>query len=296
MPATATHHRTTLPTSMTAVTTVLTPAERLRVDAAGEGLYRSIHRDSVQDVARDVREARANAVVVSVKVCERGMAEPLTAMVREFPRVPTLALLSELSPRTPQTLLQLGTSGVRRLIDVRDAAGWSQLRSAVCDECGNTVQRYALGKLAHDLVGASDDCWRFFQSLFLCTPDVCTIRKLSRRLGVGSSTLMSRFFRYQLPSPKRYLAMARLVRAAHLFENSGFSVANVANHLQYSSPQSFGRHVRALLSTTAMEFRVQFDSAAMVERFRQDLVHPYLEKLRRIRPLARHSGSIRQVM
>jgi AraC-like DNA-binding protein len=288
--------RAPLSVSPTAVTTVLTPAERLRVDAAGEGIYRSYHRDSVQDVARDVRESRANAVVVSVAVCERGMAEPLSAMVREFPRVPTLALLSEVSPRTPQTLLLLGTSGVRRLIDVRDAGGWSQLRSAVCDECGNNIQRYALGKLAQDLMGASDDCWRFFQSLFLSTPDICTIRRLAKRLDVQSSTLMSRFFRAQLPSPKRYLAMARLVRAAHLFENRGFSVANVANHLQYSSPQSFGRHVRALLSVTAIRFREEFNSAAMVERFRDELVHPHIDKLRRIRPLARPSGSIRQVM
>ncbi len=296
MSAIGTVPRSTIPASLTSVTTVLTPAERSRVDAAGQGLYRAIHRDSVQDVARDVRESRASAVVVSVKVCDRGMAEPLTAMVREFPRVPTLALLSELTPRTPQTLLLLGTSGVRRLIDVRDASGWSQLRSAVCDECGNTIQRYALGKLAQDLAGASDDCWRFFQSLFLCTPDVYTIRRLARHLDVMSNTLMSRFFRAQLPSPKRYLAMARLVRASHLFENRGFSVANVANHLQYSSPQSFGRHVRALLSTTAVEFRARFDAATMVERFRHDLVHPYLDRLRRIHPLARNSGSIRQVM
>ena len=38
------------------------------------------------------------------------------------------ALLSELGPRTPQTLLSLGTSGVRRLIDVRDSSGWRLLR------------------------------------------------------------------------------------------------------------------------------------------------------------------------
>ena len=164
------------------------------------------------------------------------------------------------------------------------------------DECGNTVQRYALGKLATDLTGASDDCWRFFQSLFLSTPDVCTIRRLAIRLSVESSTLMSRFFRARLPSPKRYLATARLVRASHLFENRGFSVANVANHLQYSSPQSFGRHVRALLNMTAMEFRERVDSAAMVEHFRKELVHPHIDKLRRIRPLARPSGATRQVM
>jgi AraC-like DNA-binding protein len=270
---------------LTNVATLLTPAERTRVDAAGEGLYRSLHRESVDDAVRDVREARAAAVVLSVTYCERVASEPLAMMVREFPRVPTLALLSELGPRTPQTLLSLGTSGVRRLIDVRDAGGWRQLRSALTDECGNTIQRYALGQLGSDLEGASPDCWRFFEVLFLSAPSVCTVRRLARSLGVLPSTLMSRFFRAGLPAPKRYLAMARLVRAAHLFENRGFSVANVANHLEYSSPQSFGRHVRTILRLTAVEFRERYDGPGMLDRFREELVLPHLQALRSLSPL-----------
>lgn len=269
---------------ITAVTTVLTPGERLRVDAAGEGLYRSLHRETVQDVARDVREARAAAIVLSVSCCER-TSDSVATMVREFPRIPTVALLSELGPKTPHTILALGTSGVRRLIDVRDAMGWRQLRAALSDECGNTVQRLALIQLAQDLRGATDDCWRFFKALFLCPPDTVTVRKLARAIDVVPSTLMSRFFRAGLPAPKRFLSMARLVRAAHLFENHGFSVANVANHLQYSSPQSFGRHVRMLLGMTAVEFRAHYNGASMVERFRADLVVPNLPALRALRPL-----------
>ena len=46
------------------IATMLTPTERLRVDAAGEGLYRTIHRDSVADVLRDLREQRISAVLV----------------------------------------------------------------------------------------------------------------------------------------------------------------------------------------------------------------------------------------
>ena len=277
---------------VTHVTTILTPAERIRVDAAGEGLYRSIHRDSVLDVMRDVREARAAAVVLSVSYCERTPTETVASMVREFPRVPTVALLSELGPRTPQTLLSLGTSGVRRLIDVRDASGWRMLRTALTDECGNSVQRLALGLLARDLDGASPDCWRFFRALFLSPPSVCTVRRLADLLGILPSTLMSRFFRAGLPAPKRFLAMARLVRAAHLFENHGFSVANVANHLEYSSPQSFGRHVRTMLHLTAMEFRAEYDGARMLSRFRTELVIPHLGALRRLTPLSYTSSSI----
>ena len=272
--------------SITNVATILTPAERSRVDAAGEGLYRSIHRESVDDVIRDVREARAAAVVVSVSYCDKTSSNPVASMVREFPRVPTLALLSELGPRTPHTLLSLGTSGVRRLIDVRDASGWRMLRSALTDECGNSIQRFALGRLADDLTGASHDCWRFFEALFLSPPSVTTVRRLSKNLGVFPSTLMSRFFRAHLPPPKRYLAMARLVRAAHLFENQGFSVANIANHLEYSSPQSFGRHVMSMLGLSANEFRQRYDGAGMLDRFRQDLVVPHAGALKRLRPLA----------
>lgn len=273
--------------SITNVATILTPAERSRVDAAGEGLYRSIHRDSVDDVIRDVREARAAAVVVSVSYCDKAKENPVATMVREFPRVPTLALLSELGPRTPQTILSLGTSGVRKLIDVRDASGWRHLRSALTDECGNSIQRFALGRLADDLRGATDDCWRFFEALFLSPPSVTTVRRLARNLNVYPSTLMSRFFRAHLPAPKRYLATARLVRAAHLFENQGFSVANIANHLEYSSPQSFGRHVRGLLGLSAQEFRERYDGAGMLDRFREDLVLPHAAALKRLRPLAR---------
>jgi hypothetical protein len=101
---------------------------------------------------------------------------------------------------------------------------------------------------------------------------------------------MSRFFRAGAPTPKRYLAMARLVRAARLFENAGFSIANVANHLDYSSPQSFGRHVRTLLQITAGEFRERYDGARMFDRFRTDLVLPYAEVLRTLRPLTPPAG------
>ena len=36
------------------IATLLTPEERLRVDAAGEGCYRTLHRESVDDVIRDL--------------------------------------------------------------------------------------------------------------------------------------------------------------------------------------------------------------------------------------------------
>ena len=277
------------PTDLPPISTLLTPAERQRVDAAGEGCYRALHRDSVDDLIRDLKTRRVQAVLVSVS-CAGSQAGRMASLVREFPRVPAVALLSELELKTPHAVLALGQSGIRRLVDVRQPIGWRELRGALMADAGDSGHRNILSQLAVDLAGAPEDCWRFFETIFTCSPRIGNVRELSRHLQVLPSTMMSRFFRAGAPAPKRYLAMARLVRAARLFENAGFSVANVANHLDYSSPQSFGRHVRTLLHMTAGEFRHRYDGAGMFERFRADLVLPYLTELRALRPLTAPPG------
>ena len=217
--------------ALTPIATVLLPAERPRVDAAGEGLYRALHRDSLEDVLRDLRERRVSAVLVSVTRCGAGDAGHVARIVREFPRVPAVALLTQFEPATPRAVLSLGQSGVRALVDVRQPAGWRELRDLLIADRSGDIQRLALGQLALDLAGAPDDCWRFFEALFAGSARPATVRALARQLDVTPSTLMSRFFRARLPAPKRYLAMARLTHAARVFENPGLSVANVANLL-----------------------------------------------------------------
>jgi len=275
------------------VTTMLTAVERARVDAAGEGLYYAMHRDSMEDVLRDLKERGASAVLVSVARCGEREAARVATVVREFPRVAAVALLTQVEAATPHTVLSLGRSGVKTLVDVRQPSGWRELRSVLAAERpGGAIQRAALARLGADLEGAPEDCWRFFETLFSCGNRVSTVRLLARQLGVLPSTLMSRFFRARLPAPKRYLATARLCRAASLFENPGLSVANVALALDYSSPQSFGRHVRTLLGATAVDFRHRYDGEGMLQRFRDELVLPFLPTLRTFTPLTAPPGWI----
>lgn len=273
------------------IATMLTPTERIHVDAAGAGSYRAMHRDSVAEVVEDLKLNRASAVVFSVTRCDVQARAGVAALVREFPRVPTVALLTQIDRATPHTMLSLGSTGVRQLVDVREAEGWRELRNYLFAARGEDIQREALSQLAEDLAGAPNDCWRFFEAIFLAPPRVATVRLLAKRLDVLPSTLMSRFFRARLPAPKQYLAMARLVRAARLFENPGFSIANVANHLDYSSPQSFGRHVRTWLDLTAAQFRDRYDGLGMLQHYRETLVRPHVAALRGLRPLSPTWGS-----
>ncbi|NUQ21166.1 MAG: helix-turn-helix domain-containing protein [Gemmatimonadaceae bacterium] len=267
------------------MTTVLDPAERARVDAAGVGVYRALHRDSLEDVFRDLRERPIGAVLVSVCRCQEREASKIATMVREFPRVPAVALLSQLEQQTPRAVLALGRSGVRTIVDVRQPTGWRELRAVLVEGRSDDIQRLALARIAGDLPGAPPDCQQFFELLFR-PRTAATIRSLAKALGILPSTLMSRFFRAHLPAPKRYLAMARLVRAARLLENPGLSVASVSNHLDYSSPQSFGRHIRTMIGLTAVEFRERYDGEGMLQQFRAELVLPYVAVLRRFSPLS----------
>jgi AraC-like DNA-binding protein len=279
-------------TERTPVSTILTPLERARVDAAAQGLCDPLHRESLDEVLSDLRQQKANLVLIAVARYGPQSSSSVAAMVREFPRIPAVALLTETQSSTPHTTLALGQLGIRTLVDARIPTGWQTLRNLLASQGSVDLQRSALTQISLDLPGVSKDCWRFFELLFDSSPRISTVRQLARHLNILPSTLMSRFFRAKLPAPKRYLSLARLIRAARLFENPGLSVARVANHLDYSSPQSFGRHVRTMMQMSPVRFRSKFDGQGMLQYFRTEVVLPYVDVLRTFRPAAAYPGWI----
>jgi transcriptional regulator GlxA family with amidase domain len=142
------------------------------------------------------------------------------------------------------------------------------------------------GPILKALEHAPPDTRLFIEAMIRLAPDTPTVTALAERLYVRPSTLMSRFARAGLPSPKNYLAAIRLLHAAHLFETAGLSVADVAYRLEYSSPQSFGRHLRAMLGVTALEFRRRFPFPLALERFVELMIEPYREVWREFHPMA----------
>lgn len=262
--------------NMPTVTTMLTRDERIHLDAAGNGVFDATHRESVEDVLRDLRAMRARMVVLSTAFCRQ---EPQVAriarVVREFPQVPTVALISRLDQGTARAVLTLGQCGIRTLVDVREPTGWRELRELLSREQASEIGQVAVAQVLADLHRAPHGARRFFSALFRVAGRGGTVQDVSSALQVLTSTLMSRFFRSHLPPPRRYLAYARLVYAARLFENPGLSIASVAVQLDYSSSQSFSRHVRTTLGMSATDFRRRYDSHGMVQRLRDDLVLAY---------------------
>src|SRR5213595_3877576 len=131
----------------TPVSTILTPLERSRVDAAAQGLCEPLHRESLDEVLLDLREQKADLVLISVARYGSQNSGRVAAMVREFPRVPAVALLTETQNSTPHATLALGQMGIRTLVDARIPAGWQTLRNLLASQGANDLQRSALAQL-----------------------------------------------------------------------------------------------------------------------------------------------------
>jgi len=270
--------------SIPTVCTLLMPTERARVDAAGSGYFEAAHAESVPAVLRAIRARPIDAVLLSVHRCDRTSLGDVGTLVREFPAIPTVAVVSHHDPEASSALLRLGATGVRDVVDLTAPAGWARLRELVSHPASPVAARILAGVLP-PLADAGAGARLFFEAIARLAPAVGTVRALCRHFGVPASTIMSRFFRAGLPSPKVYLSELRLLHAAHLFETPGLSVADVAYRLDYSSPQSFGRHLKNTRGLTATEFRSRFPFGVALEHFVSTMIQPYREVLCRFHPL-----------
>src|SRR5438045_2271817 len=269
---------------MVAVCTVIPAPGRSGVYAVGDGCSTTLPADSLREALYVARRRRVDAMIIAV---HRGQGEALPGVarfVREFPAIPAVALVSRHDREATETLLRLGATGVRDAVDCTEPDGWRRLREMVGHPVSPVVSR-VLARLVPALETSSEETTAFFEAVARLAPALSTVRGLARHLRIGPSTLMSRFRRAGLPSPKGYLAGMRLLHAAYLFQNPGLSVSDVAYRLDYSSPQSFGRHLRAMLGVTAGEFRRRFPFEVALTRFVDLLVTPYRETLRAFHPI-----------
>src|SRR5438874_2422248 len=272
---------------MVTVCTVLPATDRPRIDAAGDGCFHTLHTESLREALHVARRRRVDAVVISVHRCHGEALPAVARFVREFPAIPAVALVSRHDREATETLLRLGATGVRTAVDCTEPDGWRRLRDLV-GHPASPVATQVLTRLVPALGEPSEEARLFFEAVARLAPALSTVRGLARHLRVRPSTLMSRFYRAGLPSPKNYLAAMRLLHAAYHFQNSGLSVADVAYRLDFSSPQSFGRHLRAMLGVTAGEFRQRFPFDVALTRYIDLLIAPYRDILRAFHPL--HAG------
>ena len=287
------------------VSASLAPRERGPVAAVAGGAATLAHRETLTEVAEDVAHGRADAVLVSAARLTAADRRALSACVRGHPAVAFAGIVTaEADERRALVAAHLlGEAGVPALLDCRGPGGWTALRGAFAPRrLADAFRRACVASVLAEVWG--DDAIRraergpeyaglarFFALAFV--PGETQARRVAARLGVCAPTLVCRFYRDGLPSPKQYVDGARLVWAAHLGEAPGLTVQAVADQVNASAPQAFARSVRRLTGQSVGAFRRAHTRAEMLTRFRAALVAPYRDQLRTCDPLAPATGGRR---
>jgi AraC-like DNA-binding protein len=266
------------------VATVVEPPLRDRLDGWIGDSFAAVHAKDLNEAIRVVRERPVRAILVSPAAVVQEDLNQVDVLVRKFPGIPAVAVVARHDPRWAQRLLELGSRGVSGLLDLSVREGWERLREFLTEPSSATAA-LILGAIVPALGEVPPGCRRFFEVMVRMAPRTSSVKTLAQQLEVRPSTFMSRFFRCGLPSPKRYLSATRLLYAAWLLEFEGLSVAHVAYRLDCSSPQSFSRHLRAVLGLTATEFRRLYTFNSALQDFVQRLIVPYRGVFQTFHPL-----------
>src|SRR5258705_12783480 len=151
---------------MVTVCTVLPAPERPRFDAAGHGCFDTLHADSLREALYVVRRRRVAAGVISGPRCQGEAPPGVARVVREFPAIPAVALVSRHDRGATETLLKLGATGVRSVVDCTEPAGWRRLRDLVGHPASPVAARI-LARVVPALEEGTGDVRAFFEAVAL---------------------------------------------------------------------------------------------------------------------------------
>jgi AraC-like DNA-binding protein len=254
------------------------------IDLATIGAYGTVHTSSLADAMEAVRHPAARALLLSPCSFDPRDAPVVRRLILSVHGVTTAAVVAEGHPVGWTQMLTLGACGVKSAVDLSSPSGMEELRMLGRDATREVGQRI-LAVLADALADASCATKLFFDRLIVIAPRATTVRELARTLGVRPTTLVSRFYRCGLPSARTYLAEVRMLYALAYLEDPAKSVASVARHLDYSSPQSFGRHVRVRYGRSTSELRRELPFDTMMRKFLREHIVPYWKTFVQFTPL-----------
>lgn len=288
------------------VVTWLRAEDRGPVTAAAGRAAVVTHRATLAELAADVAAGRAEGVLICPALLNAGDPAALARCVASAPHTTFAGVLTATDAthdRTPPGRLlaavhRLGGAGVGTLIDCAAPNRWGALRAAFFNtlttasfhrRCVAAVLAEVYGTTAggHPILPAGrraqrDALARLFGAVF--APTVTRSGQVADLLGVQPTTFICRCFRAGLPSPKTYIAWARVVWAARLGESGPRTTATLVTLSGYESATAFRRTVRRVTGLSVAALRERHSGTTMLAWYCAVLVTPHRDRLRAFDP------------
>ena len=254
-------------------------AARLRRAAAGRfALARAVAWDEALDT---IRRRPVEVAVVDPLLAGEARAHEIQRLRVLFPSLP-LILYTTLTPRTAAVLLQLGQCGLEHVVFARYDDHPARLREVLAQEEVRSTSRRLLDQLGVALAGLPGEL-RWVLAEALRAPDeVQTVGQAVARARIDRRRWERWLTRLALPSPRHFLAAARVLYAHRLLQDPGFTIDDVAKRLGYAQTRTLQLHARAYLGLTAGEMRFSLSPDEAVERVTRRFLKPQPHAARRL--------------
>jgi AraC-like DNA-binding protein len=220
-----------------------------------------------------IRSRPVELAVVDPLLAGRARVQEIERLRVLFPSLP-LILYTSLSPETAAVLLTLGQRGIRHVVFARYDDHPTRLREVLEQEETRAASRLFLGQLAGALAPLPRELRWVLEEAFQAPDKMQTVGQVAARARVDRRTCERWFTRIGLPSPRLFLAAARVLYAHRLLQDPGFTVEDVAQRLGYAQVKTLQQHARTYLGLTAGEMRLSLTPDQALERVAQRFLAP----------------------
>jgi AraC-like DNA-binding protein len=190
-----------------------------------------------------------------------------------FPSLP-LVLYTTLTPQTAAVLLTLGQRGIEHVVFARYDDHPLRLREVLMEEEAHSTSRVLLDQLADALTPLPRELRWVLEEALRSPCEVQTVAQVAARARVDRRTCERWFTRVGLPSPRQFLAAARVLYAHRLLQDPGFTIEDVAQRLGYAQAKTLQQHARTYLGLTAGEMRLSLSLQEALERVTRVFLKP----------------------
>jgi excisionase family DNA binding protein len=246
------------------VSLYLSPVDQARVlDATGRKVD-VIHAPDEAAALAAVRDRRAGAVIVGIDGRNADDAIAVARRVREaFATIPVVGYYHA-AGMSGRQLLRLAEARLTDLV----VRGQDDLRVVFAAILANASRRAVAQSLIDAIGPALPVAARPILEFIIAHADErFTVEEAARALGVSRRTLAKRLAAHRLPAPETLMGWCRLLLAAHLLEDQGRTVDDVAAALDFGTANNLRNMLRRYAGCSPAEVREQGAIKAVATQF-----------------------------
>src|SRR6266545_3673308 len=173
-----------------------------------------------------------------------------------FPSLPLILYTPMMTPELAPVLLVMGKCGISQVVLSRTEDHPDRLRDLLSAEALHAASHRLLDQLTTALAPLPPELRWVLEDAMRSPGAVQTIQQVAARARVDRGTCARWFARAGLPSPRHFLAAARVLYAHRLLQDPGFTIEDVAERLGYAQVKTLQQHARTYLGLTAGEMRL----------------------------------------